>query len=394
MGTGILLSSGSGDVLSSDTTATKENVLSAKTFLGKDTNDDIAAGTMPDKTGWSSSGLLAGKSVTIPKGYHDGTKTVAAASLASQTGVDSGKTAAVAAQITTGYMAWVNGAKVIGTRATFANETKPDSGKSAITAAVIPTGFQGFVNGSKITGTAADYRAKTTAANSVTGTYSSGASGYIYAKTPAGLYSANSILKVAVTNLVAGNIKYGVTIAGVKGTWEGYVNDEYNLYNAGTVSSDIGSWNSSTSKAANSNVASVTYASSYIQFTLEDGSGSTSDGPSGRIESNNYLRENSYKYINIVFTPSRLVWNDGGRGLNHIAISCTRADSSYATKNYYEGDLDQGKTYTFKADIEGMTSKKLNIHFQAYGRASSDGNTETNRLKATIQLKRIYYSMV
>lgn len=67
-------------------------------------------GTMTNR-GAVKSTLNAGKSYTIPAGYHNGTGTVTANSLASQTAAN-----ATAAQITSGYTAWVNGVKISGVR--------------------------------------------------------------------------------------------------------------------------------------------------------------------------------------------------------------------------------------------------------------------------------------
>lgn len=75
------------------------------------------AGTMPDNGAVSPAALSAGGSYTIPEGYHNGSGTVTAKSLSSQTGVDSGKTAVTAANMLTGYQGWVNGTKVSGTMA-------------------------------------------------------------------------------------------------------------------------------------------------------------------------------------------------------------------------------------------------------------------------------------
>lgn len=48
-------------------------------------NGKMITGTQEDRGAWTSTGLLAGQSVTIPAGIHDGTGKVTAASLASQT---------------------------------------------------------------------------------------------------------------------------------------------------------------------------------------------------------------------------------------------------------------------------------------------------------------------
>ena len=92
-------------------TATAADILNGKTV----TQDGsvVIEGTMTDN-GAVSQTLNAGGSYTIPEGYHDGTGTVTANSLASQTGVDSGKTAIDASHVASGYQGWVNGSKITG----------------------------------------------------------------------------------------------------------------------------------------------------------------------------------------------------------------------------------------------------------------------------------------
>jgi hypothetical protein len=48
MAHGILLGGGGGAPMSEDLTATSANVLSGKTFVGNDTDDDTGTGTMPN----------------------------------------------------------------------------------------------------------------------------------------------------------------------------------------------------------------------------------------------------------------------------------------------------------------------------------------------------------
>lgn len=99
--------SGSG---SDDCTAKAEHVLAPYTAITSDSDDEAVPGTLPDKTGWSSSGLAAGASVTIPKGYHDGNQKVTAKDLASQTAGT-----AAASHILKDKTAWVGGSKLTGT---------------------------------------------------------------------------------------------------------------------------------------------------------------------------------------------------------------------------------------------------------------------------------------
>ena len=82
--------------------AADSQVLAGKTYYNTDAKAR-RTGTMPNQGAVAPSGLNAGGSYTIPAGYHNGSGKVTANSLASQTGVQSGKTAAGAGQVLTGY---------------------------------------------------------------------------------------------------------------------------------------------------------------------------------------------------------------------------------------------------------------------------------------------------
>ena len=158
------------------------DVLSGKTFYNTNPKSKLT-GTMANR-GAVSSSLNCGGSYTIPAGYHNGSGKVTANSLASQTGVQSGKTAAGAGQILTGYEAWVNGGRVTGTMPNQGAKTSSlncggsytipagyHNGSGKVTAnslasqtsnanagaGHILSGKTAYVNGSKITGTMPNY---------------------------------------------------------------------------------------------------------------------------------------------------------------------------------------------------------------------------------------------
>ena len=99
----------------SDVTATAAQVLAGAVYVNA--SGAVTTGTMQNRGAVSQTLDTETTSYTIPAGYHNGSGKVTAQTLAAQTGVDSGKTAAAAAQILTGYQAWVNGSKVSGTMA-------------------------------------------------------------------------------------------------------------------------------------------------------------------------------------------------------------------------------------------------------------------------------------
>ena len=66
----ILMKSGGG-AGSDECTAAKADVLAGKTAVTKDSNDEAAVGTMPNRSAWASRIGVNGKAV-IPAGYHNG----------------------------------------------------------------------------------------------------------------------------------------------------------------------------------------------------------------------------------------------------------------------------------------------------------------------------------
>lgn len=99
-----------GGVDPDDCTATPAQVLEGHT-AGVNGYDDPVEGTMPYQK--QEGTLNCGQSSIILPGYHDGTRSITANSLASQT-----PGTASAANIYPGQTAWVNGNKVTGTMAT------------------------------------------------------------------------------------------------------------------------------------------------------------------------------------------------------------------------------------------------------------------------------------
>ncbi len=169
-------------------TAGKPDVMAGKVIVDKD--GEPLTGTMPNN-GAVSQTLNAGGSYTIPGGYHNGSGKVTASSLASQTGAT-----ATAAHILSGQTAWVNGSKVSGG---------------------IPW------QNSEVAGTD---RAWATNISCWEGAACMGVRNAHY------LNGVNWI-QGNIPNFYAGNIKKGVNMGGLVGTFEGYVANPEDLYYRG-----------------------------------------------------------------------------------------------------------------------------------------------------------------
>lgn len=190
-------------------TAAAGDIRAGKVIVDKD--GEPLTGTLVDNGSWSSSGLAAGASVTIPAGIHDGTGTVTAKSLADQT-------------------------------------------PGNLAAGKMLSGVYGYSNGTKVTGNIASMGAQTVTPGNAAKTVSCN-----------GKYMTGNVTVSAVANLTAANIKKGVTVGGVKGTWEGYVAEATDLYNNGAIGS-YGLTARSTKTIFNSNSISL-YASDKLYTT-------------------------------------------------------------------------------------------------------------------------------
>lgn len=101
---------GGGGIGSDELSVTEEYVLSGKTYVGADTDDEIGTGTMENNGATANQSLNAGGAFTVKRGYHNQAFNVTANSLASQT-----PGTATSARMMKGDVAWSNGIKLTGT---------------------------------------------------------------------------------------------------------------------------------------------------------------------------------------------------------------------------------------------------------------------------------------
>lgn len=153
-------------------TANPADVRAGKVIVDKD--GEPLTGTLPDRGSWGVVELAAGASVTIPSGIHDGTGRVIAKSLADQT---------------PGNML---------------------------------SGAYGYSNGVRVNGGIASMGAQTVTPGAA-----------VQKVSCRGKYMTGDVTVQAVAGLTAANIKKGVTVGGVTGTWEGWVSSVDDVYNHG-----------------------------------------------------------------------------------------------------------------------------------------------------------------
>lgn len=183
---------GGGGVIGSDeVSATKNNVLSGKTYVGADTNDEIGTGTMANNGATGNQSLNAGSSFLVKKGYHAQDFSVGANSLASQT---SGT--ASAEHMLSGQTAWINGNKITGSIPLQSGDAASDQ--------VWSTNRTTWADGNLFFGVR-------------NGHYLNGV----------------NWIRSYDAAFVPANIKKGVNVFGVVGTWEGYVPAATDLYYRG-----------------------------------------------------------------------------------------------------------------------------------------------------------------
>lgn len=242
-------------------TAERPDVLTGKVIVDKE--GEPLTGTMPNR-GAVNQTLNAGGSYSIPEGYHNGSGKVTANSLASQTSgnADSGS-------ILSGRNAWVNGNKVTGS-------IPLQNPEIANTDQMWAQNYENWGDGNYFLGVRNGHYLN--GINWVRG------------------YNAN---------FVAANIKKGVNVAGVMGTFEGYVATATDWYYMGT------------NQAGFKDSSYFTFESNQIRFSRGNDYGtSTTD----LIATNSY-NLTGYNYLDI--TLSEVIIHGTRASISLVAGSFT-----------------------------------------------------------------------
>ena len=304
MGICLIIKSGGG-IDTSSATASAEQILSGYTIYK---NDNKVIGSMTNVGVQTASGLNAGGSTTIKVGYHDGTGIVTTNTLASQTAGDIPD----AGWCLTGYTYWKNGSKATGT---MVSRGKKEWKLGANGTQTIEGGWHdgnGAVSQSLSVDNNECWRTPSTAQQQVCW------SGVYYSKNR-GCYGSSS--------LVAANIKKDITIFGVKGTWQGWVDNTVWIIKDGNPGSGF-----NISLTNPGGVSITSYKSSWGTYVLAGYDVHTSESHGGmiitglsslNIGSETYWSgsSNHYPYkalFHIDFTCHETAYNDPGPWWNHI----------------------------------------------------------------------------
>lgn len=324
MGKCILLKSGSGGIDPDELTATKEDILINK-LAGVKGNDEPVSGLMPNR-GAVTQSLNCGNSYTIPSGYHNGSGKVTANSLSSQTSAN-----ATSGQILSGQTAWVNGSKITGS---MPNRGAVSQGLGINGSYTIPAGYH---NGNgKVTQSIPVQGGSTTTPGTTNKTI-----------VAANRYVNGNIIVAGSSNLTAGNIKKGVNIFGIIGTWEGWVAAATDLYKNG--------------------VNSASFTTDHSSITFESGSIKYTSNLIGFIKANKNYNLSGYSNLNIEFLIT-------AHGESYISF-ILRLNGTLAARTSIVAENGKRKTISLSIDAIQLTGlPEIDISCTS---SSSGGITKT-----------------
>lgn len=261
MGKYLILKSSSGGVDTDDVSATAADVIKGKT-AGVYGYDEPVTGTLELSGNAGTGDVLSGRTfyTTNPKTKQTGTMSNNGSMNGS---LNCGQSKSIPAGYTTGGTVTAN---------SLASQTS-----ATATAAYISSGKTAWVNGSKITGTLATQGGSTTTPGTANKTI-----------VTASKHVTGNIVVAGNSNLIAGNIKKGISIFGVMGTFQGYVDSPVYFYNNGL-------WGNlqSTGFTAMTNYT-LGESKEYLLFRTGYSAGNV-----GIFRSNQTINLSSYNYIKI-----------------------------------------------------------------------------------------------
>lgn len=380
-------SGGSGGGVGSDElTATGMRVLQGYTYVGNDTNDEIAEGTMPNYSGAKKTGgsVTLGDGyvniAVVDRGYYDSGSVVRALSSefgdATQSNVLSGKTFTSSSGVKiTGTMP-NNGAvspSALGAGGSYTIPAGYHNGSGIVTvqslatltasgdatAAQILSGKKAYVDGSLITGSMTDRGAQTK-----TITPSASAQSYTI---PAGYHNGSGKVSVpAVSNLTAANIKKGVVVGGVTGTWSGYVASATDLYLRGN---NVKGW---------TNRGACTFESGAIYVS--------NAGVSEGVSANLNINFSAYTKFNVevMITYTSFYHNKA-----HLELNNSSGSNVYYKFGDIGNTLNTNVTVSFDISTINQTIGTANLSFPG---ASTSSGAESSSSGPVLQVYRIWLS--
>ena len=262
--------SGGGGVGSDELTATAANVLEETTYVGADTDDELAEGTMQHLSNRATITHTAENATKVIEGDAAFTSTNSDGTARAEiryNGTEGFITPNTLFAVPQGDMATAGGltaGKLLQGQSAFGIAGTATSDATG-TAAQLLNGKILYGKGSKITGTMGDYSGKTSTSNYVSSTFRSATSGYVFASPGStGYYTTGSYLRIPASNLSAANIKKGVSIMGIIGTFEGWVSNPLYIYNYGSWSNINPSGLTVSKKANKDSYSSMTINSNNI----------------------------------------------------------------------------------------------------------------------------------
>lgn len=357
---------GGGGVSSDETTVVASQVLTGKTYLGSDTDDEAGTGTMPNiqavdpaksisyGSGLAYARMSNGAHITnASSGYPEvsittQTKSVSPTASSQTVSPDANKvlssvTVNGVSNLTAGNIK--NGVTVGGTAGTYKGLG------SAAASQVLSGATFSTASLSNASGTMPNYSGYTSTGNYVSSTFRSATSGYVYASPGGtGYYSTGSYLRIPASNLTAANIKKGVSIMGIIGSWEGYVTSPLYLFNYGT----FGGGQTGVSLSAKG-------------ATMESGKIRLYSGNDGSARFNNTVPVADYNFLNIVG------YSQGQYHNGHATLTKVNGGT---TEKYYSLCDNAGNSKTSKFSIASLSETCfLSVYADGYYTSSSHEST-------------------